>query len=110
MSFGRMLIHKCEVLRHEEGKRGNFTKMRLVAIYPSGTRCRFVRKTATNTEANGRTKVSAYYILYLPKWVKVKNGDVIIWSLDPEAKYTVQEPYAPSNRFHVVTLEKEGEA
>ena len=55
MSFGRMLIHKCEVLRHEEGKRGNFTKMLPVLVYPSGTRCRFVRKTATNTEANGRT-------------------------------------------------------
>lgn len=110
MSFGRMLIHKCEVLRHEEEKRGNFTKMKPVSVYPSGTRCRFVRKTATNTEVNGRTKVSVYYVLYLPKRVKVKNGDVIIWSLDPEAEYMVQEPYMPSNRFHVVTLEKEGEA
>lgn len=109
MSFGRMLIHKCEVLRHEEKKRGNFIKMKPVSVYPPGTRCRFVRKNATNTEANGRIKVSAYYILYLPKRVEVKNGDVIIWSLDPEARYTVQEPYAPSNRFHVVTLEKEGE-
>lgn len=104
-----MLIHKCEILRHDEVKRGNFTKMSLISIYSPGTHCRFVRKTATNTDANGRTKVSAYYVLYLPKRVKVKNGDVIIWSLDPEAKYKVQEPYVPSNRFHVVTLEKEGE-
>ena len=42
-------------------------------VYPSGTRCRFVRKTATNIEANGRTKASVYYVIYLPKQVKVKN-------------------------------------
>ena len=53
--------------------------------------------------------MSVYYVLYLPKQVKVKNGDIIIWSLDPESKYKVQEPYKPSNRFHIVTLEKEGE-
>lgn len=81
-----------------------------VSVYPPETRCRFVRKTATNTDANGRTKVSAYYVLYLPKRVNVKNGDVVIWSLDPEVKYKVQEPYTPSNRFNVVIIEKDGEA
>lgn len=109
MSFGKMLIHRCEILRYEEEKRGNFTKMRPITVYQNEIRCRFVRKTATNTDSNGRTKVSAYYVLYLPKRIKVKNGDVIVWSLDPEAKYKVQEPYAPSNRFHIVTLQKEGE-
>lgn len=109
MSFGRMLIHKCEILRHEKEKRGNFTKMMPVSVYPPGTHCRFVRKRAANTDVNGRTKVSAYYLLYLPKRIKVQNGDVIIWSLDPETQYKVQEPYTPSNRFNVVILEKDGE-
>lgn len=81
-----------------------------VSIYPPGTRCRFVRKTATNTEANGRTIVSVGYVLYLPKRVIVKNGDVVIWSLDPEGRYKVQEPYTPSNRYNIVTIEKDGEA
>ncbi len=109
MSFGKMLFHRCEILRYGEKKRGNFTKMSPISVYPAGTHCRFVRKTAANTDANGRTKVSAYYVLYLSKRIKVQNGDVVIWSLDPQAKYKVQEPYAPSNRFNVVTLEKEGE-
>lgn len=110
MSYGKMLIHRCEILRHNENaKRGNFTKNIAVSVYPVGTHCRFVRKTAANTDANGRTKVSAYYILYLPKRVKVKNGDVVVWSLDPKEQYKVQEPYSPSNRFNVVTIEKEGE-
>lgn len=109
MSFGRILIHRCEILRYKEEKRGNFTKMVPISVYPKGTRCRFVRKNATNTDANGRTKVLAYYVLYLPKRIKVQNGDVIIWSMDLEVKYKVQEPYTPSNRFHIVMLEKDGE-
>lgn len=110
MSYGKMLIHRCEILRHAENiKRGNFTKKGLVSIYPAGTCCRIVRKIAKNIDAVGRTKVSAYCILYLPKTIKVINGDVVIWSLDPDGTYTVQEPYAPSNRFHVVTIFKDGE-
>lgn len=110
MSYGKMLIHRCEILRHGEGRRGNFTKLVPESLYPPGTHCRFVRKTATNTDTAGRTKVSAFFVLYLPKRVKVQNGDLVVWSLDPDTKYKVQEPYAPSNRFNMVTIEKDGEA
>lgn len=111
MSFGKMLIHKCEIFRHGDVARGNFTKKEPISIY--NTNCRFVRKNTVgmgNTLSNGRIKISAYYILYLPKRVNVKNGDLVAWSLDPHTMYKVQEPYSPSNQFNIVTIEKEGEA
>ncbi len=113
MSYGRMLIHRCEIRRYVDKTRGNYTKKVSQVLYPAGTHCRFVRKTSTsieNTKDHGRVKVSVFYILYLPKQVQVQNGDCIIWSLDPKHLYKVQEPYSPSNRFNLVTVLKEGEA
>jgi len=110
MSFGKMLIHKCEIFRHTKVTKGNFTKDILDSIYPAGTRCRFVRKNATNTDANGRTKISAYYVVILPKRIRVKNKDIIIWSDNPTSEYQVQEPYSPDNRYNKFVVMKEGEA
>lgn len=110
MSYGKLLIHRCDIYRHRDAKRGNFTKKLPGEKLYDDVHCRFIRKTAANTEVTGRTKVSAFYLLYLPKRIHVKNGDVIVWILDPDNKYKVQEPFSPSNRFNVVTIEKEGEA
>lgn len=106
-----MLIHRCKILRYQEEKRGNFTNQVPKVLYPAGTHCRFVPKMngSVDTEVDGRTKVVVFYDLYLSKRVQVKNGDLVIWSFDPDHFYQVQEPYAPSNRYTLVTVKKEGE-
>lgn len=112
MSIGKMLIHKCDILRHVDKSRGNFTQKVPSAIYEN-KRCRFIRKTSTNSEQLGRVKVSTYYILMLPKSVSVKNGDVVVWKrgeMDQEMRFKVEEPYSPCGKYNRVTIERESEA
>ena len=119
MSIGRMLIHRCDIFRHGDKMSGNFTKKELAPIYEN-KRCRFIRKSSTNTETMGHVKVSTYYVLMLPKSVRVKNGDVIYWTPEPDEsdsqddsktilKFKVEEPYAPSGRYRRVSIEREDE-
>lgn len=112
MSIGRMLIHRCDISRHEDTKRGNFTKKDASCIYEN-KRCRFIRKTSTSSEQLGRVKVSTYYVLMLPRSVIVKNGDIVVWKrgeMEQEMKFRVEEPYAPCGKYNRVTINQESEA
>lgn len=112
MSIGKLLIHRCDVYRHVDKKYGNFTKKEPEMIY-SNKRCRFIRKTSTNSSEMGRVKVDTYYILMLSRGVEVKNGDIVCWTAGEygqEMRFKVEEPYAPSGKYNRVTLERESEA
>lgn len=112
MSIGKMLIHRCNIYKHDDEKRGNFTKKVPDAMIYENRRCRFIRKNSTNTEENGRVKVNTYYVLMLPKSIKVENGNIVCW-VDKEGKeiyrFKVEEPYSPSGKYNRVSIEREGE-
>lgn len=108
--IGRLLIHKCTIYRHEDGKRGNFTTKSPDKIVKEKVPCRFIRKTDKNTVENGRVKVLVTYSIMLPKKSDIKNGDRIRWSLEPDILYKVTEPYPSNGKFRHVMLEREGEA
>lgn len=112
MSIGRLLIHKCDIYRHTDKRCGNFTKKEPEKIF-SNKRCRFIRKTATNSNEMGRVKVNTYYVLMIPKSVRVENGDLVYWiagEYGQEMRFKVEEPYSPSGKYNRVTIERESEA
>lgn len=105
-----MLIHKASIYRHADVMEGNFTKKVPDQLVASNISCKFIKKTFTNSDDKGRVKITVYYKLLLPPKTDIRNGDMVVWSDDANAKYKAQEPFSASGKFINVLVMKEGEA